>query len=315
MHRSWSSFVVGVLCGSLSLLTWPRHAVADPTTPPVEEIVVPADEPPPSTTDPITQANQDLQQFLFGIDPIDADFLFLDEAPTSAGTYSGYTAAGEFSLYVVASASIDFTGVQLSSADQTSFAALNASAHVVTGVVTHDDRAAWIGGLCLSFDAADGRKNLLLPTTVDLYNEGTVFITSSLATTVTPRNNSGGSIPGPGGGSPGGNAAACAALKKACDDNMDDAIAGAKTALTLCVGPVGAACLAALILYAAFCIASGGAACALGWWFARACGGFLVGCFGNFVSNVLNAWGAHDSCIKRANNDPVCRGTGVTVPM
>ncbi len=314
--KSLNGIVIGLLISAFNLQPWILNRAA---AEPVVINSIQAGSTPGSETegsDPLAAANSQAQSYLFGVDEFEAGPLFLAAEPSAPGDYQGNTIAGEFEFKLIESVVVDMSSVSFT-ADQAAVVGGLESfyARVVVGVMTVGPRSVVLGALAFPVVVEGQRRNVLLPMTTDLYDDGEILLTSVVADAFL-RTPGGGTTPTVPPDPSGGDSAACLAALKACDDAYSDKVNAAKARLLLCIGHVGIGCMAGLLLAVAFCIASGGILCTFSWWLAATCGTTLLGCVGYFVNTLIDATLENGECRGRVKRTPECiRSNNGTVPM
>jgi hypothetical protein len=313
---NFKCIVIGLLIAAFNLQPWIlNRAAAEPVV--VNSIQVVATGGSESNgPDPLAIANAQAQSYLFGVDEYETGPLFLSSEPITAGDYQGTTLAGDFEFKLMESVRLDMSSVSFSAEQAAIVGGLSGFyVRVAVGVMTVGPRSVLVGALAFPVFVDGQRRHVLLPFTVDLYDDGDVMLTSAVAEAFL-RTPGGGTTPTLPPDPSSGDAAACLAGIKACNDAYDDTAGAAKDFLLLCVGPISAGCIAGLVLGLSFCIVSGGTLCTFAWWLYYACGGVLITCIADFVNDIVKAYFTSSRCVQRVKASPECiRAYNGVVPM
>jgi hypothetical protein len=225
---------------------------------------------------------------LWGVNSKELDFFYLDAEPVKEGTYSGFSAFGEFTIDVAMTLPITNWDEAKPNAEQAAFVKNKEfRAYPLVGTIRADNQEVLIGGLVVSTTEAGKRTNILLVASVHEGPELALAAARQAAQGADP--------------------AACAALRKACEDDYTDNVAGCKVALAVCLGGLGLLCIIGIGQTAWLC-----ACCAIGCpllkWVLITCGKALASCLAGATLCVAGAAGIRLSCLNRANNSPACAG-------
>jgi hypothetical protein len=236
--KSLHGIVIGLLIAAFNLQPWIlNRATAEPVV--INSIQTGSTQGSETNgSDPLAEANAQAQSYLFGVDEFEAGPLFLSAEPSTRGDYQGTTLAGEFVFKLIESVAVDMSSVSFT-ADQAAVVGGTSSfyARVVVGVMTVGPRSVALGALAFPVVVEGQRRNVLLPMTTDLYDDGEVLLTSVVADAFL-RTPGGGTTPTLPTDPSGGDSAACLAGLKACDDAYNDKVNAQKARLLLCIGPV-----------------------------------------------------------------------------
>jgi hypothetical protein len=217
------SIATGFLIGSLAFSPWIpclESARAEPIVQDVVLVETGGIEPDESPADAIINANTESQQYLFGVEAQDADFLFLDGEPTSIGSFSGYCANGTFTFKAVITEPVPINSANLSPSDAQFLANCTLSTRAVVGSLEANGLSLWGSGITSTSNALGTENTILLLFACELLVDGSLFSAESR----TPSSPVYGPQP-PGEPSP-GDVALCRAKKKACEDNYHIGIQG-----------------------------------------------------------------------------------------